>query len=204
MGRKSREKARRKGEAGPLNTSPKRQIDLLAIWGVPGVGKTTFANWLVRKKHFTRIDSDYPDMSHALGRAWVLVVNDRMAPADFVKIALQHKRVVLELGLWADDRGFHIVEPLVAAGAEAWWFDGDRGEAFRAWSRTAASRKMDLGAWERVVSVIRQNEGRIETFFGPRRVRTIEPGPVHVTQEVTYATIFTIAGVGNVGPSRVS
>jgi adenylate kinase family enzyme len=31
---------------------------VLILWGVSGVGKSTFANWLVKEKGFVRVDSD--------------------------------------------------------------------------------------------------------------------------------------------------
>ena len=74
MGRNARERARRKAEAkikgvGASPRSHARPV-LLLTWGIPGVGKTTFAKWLVKEKGFTRIDSDYPDPLSPLDRLW--------------------------------------------------------------------------------------------------------------------------------------
>ena len=159
-------------------------------WGIPGVGKTTFANWLVIEKGFTRVDSDYPNTARLLDRSWAAARQGGVTPADFVAEAMRHGKVVVEFGIWAHPPAFDFLRGFVKAGAQAWWFDGDRDEAFKAWRMDSDARGMQPDAWERVVRVIRENWQHVEDFFGPRIVRTIEAGPVHVPPEQTYRTIF--------------
>jgi hypothetical protein len=159
-------------------------------WGIPGVGKTTFANWLVREKGFTRVDSDYPTMTQALEALWAGARQGRVTPEAFVREARRHGLVIVELGIYAYPQAFDFLEGFRAAGADLWWFDGDRDEAFKAWLKDAAGRGMARGKWEEVVSVIRQNWQLVEDFFGDHIVRTIESGPAHIAPEQTYRAIF--------------
>jgi hypothetical protein len=162
----------------------------LLTWGVPGVGKTTFANWLVKEKGFVRIDSDYPNPTSRLDQLWRGVLSNAVTAAAFVVAASAGRPAIVELGIYARPEAFEFLRQMTAAGAAAWWFDGDRDEAFRAWLKDAAARGMHRDRWEEVVSVIRENWQLIDGFFGPRIVRTIEAGPVHVPPERTYNSIF--------------
>jgi hypothetical protein len=195
MGRKAREKARRKAEArvhgtAPATAAPHEPSVLLVTWGIPGVGKTTFANWLVKEKGFKRVDSDYPNPASALDQWWLSLRARKVTVPAFVAEMRRRGPVVLEFGMYAGEGGVNAIAQLVAAGAIAWWFDGDRDEAFRAWSRDALGRGMALAKWEEVVSVIRGNWSMIQRFFDSHIVRTIEAGPVHVPPEDTYRAIF--------------
>jgi hypothetical protein len=162
----------------------------LLTWGIPGVGKTTFANWLVSERGFVRIDSDYPNAASRLDQLWRGVLRNAVTAAGFIAAASAARPVIVELGLYARPGTFDFLRRMTAAGADAWWFDGDRDEAFKAWLKDAPARGMQRERWEEVVSVIRDNWKLIEDFFGPRIVRTIEAGPAHVPPEQTYKTIF--------------
>ena len=162
----------------------------MLTWGIPGVGKTTFANWLVIEKGFVRIDSDYPNPASQLDQLWRGVLTNAVTANAFVLAAKAGRPVIVELGIYARPAAFEFLRRMTAAGTVAWWFDGDRDEAFRAWLKDAAARGMHRDRWEQVVSVIRENWQLVEGFFGQRIVRTIEAGPVHVPPERTYHAIF--------------
>jgi AAA domain len=195
VGRNARERARRKAEAkikgvgAPPPQSHARPV-LLMTWGIPGVGKTTFAKWLVKEKGFTRIDSDYPNPLSPLDQMWRQVLANPASLENFVGQALRGGPVVVELGIYAQPGAFDFLRRCAAAGADTWWFDGDRDEAFRAWLQDAPARGMQRERWEEVVRIIRENWQLIEGFFGRRIVRTIEAGPVHIPPEQTYRVIF--------------
>jgi murein L,D-transpeptidase YcbB/YkuD len=163
-------------------------------WGIPGVGKTTFAKWLVRERGFTRVDSDYPNMASALDALWARARQGRVTPEAFVREAHRHGQVIVELGIYAYPQAFDFLRGFRAAGADLWWFDGDRDEAFKAWLKDAAERGMAREKWEQVVRIIRANWAHIEDFFGDHIVRTIEAGPVHVPPEQTNRAIFGTEG----------
>jgi hypothetical protein len=190
VGRKARERARRKANAKP---QVRRQAPLIT-WGIPGVGKTTFANWLVKERGFIRIDSDYPNPASRLDRLWRGVLDNAVAPAAFIAAAKAGRPAVVELGIYAYPAAFDFLRRCTAAGADPWWFDGDRDEAFSAWLKDSAARGMRRERWEEVVRVIRENWQLIEDFFGAHMIRTIESGPVHVPPEDTYRAIFEQAG----------
>lgn len=194
MGRKARDRGQRKAEAKPGRPSPAQQPQirpvLLMTWGIPGVGKTTFAKWLVREKGFTPVDSDYPNMARTLDVLWARARHGQVTAETFIGEARHHGPVVVELGIYAYPQAFDFLREFRAAGADLWWFDGDRDEAFRAWLKDAAGRGMANGKWEEVVRIIRANWALVEGFFEDHIVRTIETGPVHVPPEQTYRTIF--------------
>src|SRR5437899_2671491 len=102
---------------------------LLLIGGVPGTGKTTFAQWLA-DRGWTAVDHDEV-VGHGFTRteldaAWAGLFNRHPATVyPFVKFARQWPTsVVVEFGLPA--RWWRIVVQLRAAGVIPWWFDGDR------------------------------------------------------------------------------
>ena len=165
-------------------------------WGIPGVGKTTFANWLVREKGFVRIDSDHSDPQSRPDQLWRAVIDRGLPPSAFIAAAKANRPVVVELGIYAYPQAFDFLHACQAAGANLWWFDGDRDEAFKAWLKDAALRRMPPQKWDEVVSVIRQNWRLVEDFFRDRIVRTIEAGPVHVPPAETHRAIFGVQEPG--------
>jgi len=173
---------------------------VLVLWGVPGVGKSTFTDWLVEKKDFGRIDSDAGGAGASRpAKAWRVVLGalgtaTQFALAEeFVKVARYNPQpVVLEYGMGANSGGIELLRLLRDAGAEVWWFDGDRPAAFEAWKaeNVKAPRNMEDAYWHEVVSVINANMTLITEFFGANIVRTIEAGPVHVLPEATFKAMF--------------
>ena len=167
---------------------------VLILWGVPGVGKSTFARWLGQEKGFTHIDTD----AHGAGesraaRAWRAFLDGHSTHEEFVKVARYNPQpVVVEFGMYANAGGIAIVHRLRMAGAEAWWFDGNRDAALEAWreENVKASRNFQPGKWHEVVSVIDANLQLIDAFFGHNIVRTIEAGPLHVLPSETFRAMF--------------
>ena len=77
----------------------------------PGVGKTTFANWLVEVKGFTRVDSDYPNLARTLDQLWAAARYGAMTPASFITEARRRGPVVVELGILAYAPRFRSASP---------------------------------------------------------------------------------------------
>jgi hypothetical protein len=85
------------------------------------------------------------------------------------------------------------VSRLSKAGAEAWWFDGDRGAAHTAWQQenVKGGRRFDDGKWKEVVDIIDNNYALIAEFYGPRMLRTVEAGPSHLAEEEIFGAMFS-------------
>lgn len=89
---------------------------VLILWGVPGTGKSTFAKYLVEERSYLHIDTD-------LGGAG----ENKAAKARHYP-----QPVVIEYGMFTDAYGLALLGRLRDAGADVWWFDGDRAAAFAA------------------------------------------------------------------------
>lgn len=169
---------------------------VLILWGVPGVGKSTYARWLRDDKDFTYIDTD----SHGAGsgriaRAWRALLDGHSTPEQFMEVArYSPSPVVVEFGMYANPSGIAALDRFRKAGAEAWWFDGNRDAALVAWraENVKGSRYFPTGdaKWHEVVGVINANAEQIHEFFGAHIVRTIEAGPVHIEPDVTFSQMF--------------
>lgn len=167
---------------------------VLILWGVPGTGKSTFAKCLGKEHGYVHIDTDAGGEGETkAAKAWRAVLNGTGTPEQFVKIASYNPQpVVTEYGMFANDQGIALLGRLRDAGAEAWWFDGDRQAAFKAWqdeNKKARPTFVDP-MWHNVVRVIDTNYAALKEFFGDKMVRTIEAGPVHVPPEDTFKAMF--------------
>jgi hypothetical protein len=116
---------------------------------------------------------------------------------QFMKVANYNPQpVVLEYGMFAYPDAIELLGTLRDAGAESWWFDGDRTAAFAAWQseNIKSSREFVDEQWHNVVKIIDANMQLIFAFFGPNMARTIEAGPRHVPPEETLAAMFGQGG----------
>src|SRR6266851_6388087 len=174
----------------------------LMLWGVPGAGKTTYADYLVREHGYTHIESDASGAGDSrAAKAWRAVLANLDKPEmtalakEFAKVAQYERQpVVLEYGMGATEGGIGLLKVMVNAGAEAWWFEGDPDAAFAAWKaeNTKNPRRRDWPdqLWHDTVGVINANYAGLKELFGDRMVRTIEAGPTHVPVEDTFQTMF--------------
>jgi predicted kinase len=209
MGRNARRRAEKRAnrnQQGRPADPPLRPV--VFLWGIPGAGKSTVARWLRDQKGYEYIDTDTSAMhgvTTSLQAAWMDVLRGQVAPAAFVRAATAGPRpVVVEYGLWAQPHGIELLRQLRAAGARAWWFDGDRAGAKEAWRKEnrRASRPFDDAAWDRVVAVIDANWPRLVELFGPRTVRTVEPGPTHPSPAETFKIMTDIEAAELAGTGR--
>ena len=172
----------------------------MVIWGVPGVGKSTFANWLVKEKAFVRIDSDAGGAGDSrAARAWRDVLATVGTPGQFptlrrfMNVAPYNPQpIVVEYGMFANEGGIGLLGALRDWGAETWWFDGDREAAYQAWKaeNVKGSRNMADTKWHEVVGIIDANMQSLREFFGDKMVRTIEAGPTHTPPDETFKAMF--------------
>jgi hypothetical protein len=167
---------------------------VLVLWGVPGVGKSTFAGWLVKEKGFAHIDTDAQGAGASrAAKAWRPLLNGAGTPEEFMKIARYNPEpVVLEYGMFAYPAAIALLGNLRNAGAEPWWFDGDRPAAFAAWKaeNVKSSRPFVDAKWHEVVDISNSNMPLITEFFGTNIARTIEAGPMHVPPQDTFKAMF--------------
>ena len=143
---------------------------VLVLWGVPGAGKSYFAEWLANHKGFARIDTHSMGAgSSPLEWSWYAVLNGQAEPETFVKLANAYgSPVVLEYGLWANRQNIERLSRIVAAGAEAWWFDGDREAACQSWRQANATggKAFPEDLWAQVVGVIDANCHLLTALYG--------------------------------------
>ena len=151
---------------------------LMVIWGVPGSGKSTFARWLVNSHGYLHAETDAgADVNHAL------------------VLARRGYKVVIEWGAWARQDAIDFVSGWAAEGAQAFWFNGDRDAAFKAWrhENVKSHRPYPDQLWHDVVGEIDRNWSLLQDLFGSdRMLRTVLGGPVHVPPEETYAKMEQI------------
>lgn len=190
MGRKAREKAARKVAAKPVGRHPEiLKARLLVLWGYPGAGKSWYARWLQREKQFTHVDTDELKGSE-LDAGWYMTFRREMTPEAYMKLVARHGRpVVVEFGLWANPDNIGLLGRMRNAGAEPWFFYGDKVAAKEAWREENRSRPRDFadGKWDEVVGLMEANWPLIVGTVGQERmVRTIEAGPERLAPQIIY------------------
>jgi hypothetical protein len=181
---------------GPVRKLPR----VLILWGVPGVGKSTFAAWLVKEKGFAHVDTDVGGGGGSrAAKAWRAVLEKLGTPEqlgkakEFMKVAPYNPQpVVVEYGMFAYPEAIALLRTLRDWGADTWWFDGERNAALAAWQEenVKSSRPYVDAQWHNVVRIIDANMAALQEFFGTDMTRTIEAGPTHVPPEDTFKAMF--------------
>jgi adenylate kinase family enzyme len=110
--------------------------DLLLITGIPGTGKTCYADKFA--KEFGFLHHDFEDQQ-TLNR---FVAN----PAEFIRELFNEKKnVVVTWGFNPDDEpSLSIVQLLRSVGFNWIWFDGNRPVALREFQKRATVQEIDL------------------------------------------------------------
>src|SRR4029077_6677540 len=90
---------------------------LVLISGIPGTGKSCFANWLHENHGFVHLDVD---------------AQGQLPSTDWL---LQQNRLVIDWGFPANEPRLstmiEIIQSWISVGVEHWWFDGDREAALQ-------------------------------------------------------------------------
>ena len=127
-------------------------------------------------------------------RGWNATFDRQMPPETFMDLVASHDHpVVVEFGLWAWPANIKLLSEIEQAGAEPWWFFGDRMASKQAWreENRVSSRPFPDGLWNEVVEAMDTNWRMIAKLFGQRRMlRTVEAGPVHLPPDSIYGAMF--------------
>ncbi len=204
MGKNARRRAELKRTSRQRGSAATRPIPgslpaLLIVWGMPGSGKSTYSDWLRREKGADHVDTDVlinkqPFERTRLEQAWYATFTRQMTPAAFMNLVRSHGGpVVVEFGLWANHDNIRLLADLRSLGAELVWFEGDRVAAKDAWRRENETRGRYLpdSLWDDVVAVMDTNRQLLIQVLGQHRMlRTVGPGPAHVSAEAVHAAIF--------------
>ncbi|MFI5399228.1 MAG: AAA family ATPase [Candidatus Binatia bacterium] len=190
MGKKARERAARKAAAKPVGRRLEAlKARLLVLWGYPGAGKSWYARWLHRENRYTHVDTDALRGTE-LDAGWYMTFTREMTPEAYMALVARHGRpVVVEFGLWANPDNIALLRRMRDAGAEPWFFYGDRAAAKAAWREENRTRPRDFedGKWDEVVGLMDANWRLIVEAIGQERMlRTIEAGPERLAPEVIY------------------
>ena len=103
-------------------------------------------------------------------------------------VARHGRPVVVEFGLWATPQNIALLGRMRDAGADPWFFHGDRTAANEAWRREnrIRPRNFEDGKWDEVVQKMDDNWGLIVDAVGEHRMlRTIEAAE-RMTPEAIY------------------
>lgn len=147
----------------------------LLICGIPGTGKSTFAEWLVSEHQYVRFpDQDEQPLTEA-------DVNRALGIAD----------AVIDWGFPAYNPDFKLsvraVRELTAVHHfEHWWFDGDRHAALQSFlTRGTVSR----AAWDRQLAGIDEHWDEIQAVFADRIVNVISDGASYMSNDERFERI---------------
>ena len=121
-------------------------------------------------------------------------------------VARHGRPVVVEFGLWATPQNIALLGRMRDAGADPWFFHGDRTAANEAWRREnrIRPRNFENGKWDEVVQKVDDNWGLIVDAVGEHRMlRTIEAAErMLAAGNVSGELLNWIALLGVVGQRR--
>ncbi|TMC49240.1 MAG: hypothetical protein E6J14_09245 [Chloroflexi bacterium] len=159
----------------------------IVISGVPGTGKSTFAGWLQRERGFTHVDADHGGLNRPELRKWL---PDCQAPSADVEpfcdaLRALGERVVLDWGFPVVC--LPVIRAIHAAGVTAWWFDGDRAAARKAFIERRTASVNDL---DRQMAAIARHEAELAIFYEDRLIYAVAEDGTFAPPLVVFQTIF--------------
>jgi hypothetical protein len=148
---------------------------VILLAGIPGSGKTTFGEYLRDAKGATHVDIEEAASRTASGADphWDRFVRLGAARELVEWLGLGGRVGVLDWGF--PPRLLGMVAALGQAGAELWWFDGDRQAAHAIYrSRSFKNSEVD---WQAQFAAIEGAWPQIARVFDGHIVTTVMPGP---------------------------
>lgn len=159
--------------------------DILVLSGVPGSGKTHFAQWLERRG-WAAVNHDRLNPQRPLDAAWIRAYHGDDRP--LLQLAGAHKGAVVEWGFHpAVDCDRFIA--VAGRGYNIWYFDADHAEALRSWRR-AWNGAMPDATWHLQVRRMASIWDRVRDVYGDRVLRTLEQGGSRLSEKAIYHRIF--------------
>ena len=148
---------------------------VILVAGIPASGKSSFGKHLVGSRNAIHVDVEEPASRAAAGfdPYWNRFV--RLGDARGVTTFLGQRRTLGILDWGFPPRCLGMVQALVHAGAEPWWFDGDRNAAYSLYR--AHQFKNDEGSWRTQLAAIEAEWAAISQLFNGHIVQTVTDGP---------------------------
>jgi hypothetical protein len=127
---------------------------LLLFTGIPGTGKTTTAEYLVRQHGFTHFDREtFGQWPRYLRTLWI-----RNLPLFIAWVTFWHRNVVISWG-FLPSMDNHEIRQLIEQGFLMVWFDGEREVARREFLKRDTATEEEFDA-----QVLRIEGLRLESF----------------------------------------
>jgi len=177
------------------------------ISGIPASGKSTFCEWLEKKKGFLHVDVEKPGVldQYGLVTAWATLFDASTSAAPFIEALEKFKRpVVIDWGFPPEH--LNTVRKLSESGVMLWWFAADWAVARRKFQlrRNPHAQDFDIqirqieAALPEINALFRSHveyalpstglytppdkiwKSMLDTLVGPRKMLGL-PDPVHLT-----------------------
>lgn len=130
----------------------------ILITGIPGMGKTTFGDYLRDIHGFVHINFE----------DGVSLDNFAQNPDLFLTKYANNKNVVITWGFVPDDMQTQMVKFIDSNGFKLIWFDGDRASAFREYTKTGKPKDLfDL-------QISRIDSSNVIKKINPRIINTLD------------------------------
>ena len=143
---------------------------LILISGFPGCGKTTFMQWLSRKKQYFTLDMERGGIDRDGFRdLWNRFLNGSDRESFIEQLFARSPRVALDWNFPVSC--LHLVRALQERGCEVWWFEGYRLAARRHFIERGTE---PVSNFDRHVSEICAEWQDIELIVGGRIIKSID------------------------------
>ena len=139
----------------------------LLISGVPGAGKSCFADWLGVRGYTVLKADEHPFQVNA-----ILSTTSRGLAVLVKALGALRRRVIIEVGFQPEEHWTTAVRTMRAAGFDSWWFDATYHDALRAFR----SRKGNEDGFEPQWSKIDSHRQQIEALYRNRIIMTLRDG----------------------------
>jgi hypothetical protein len=166
---------------------------ILLLSGIPASLKSTYAGWLEREKGFLHLDFD--GVLWGKGQQRKLCSIDtlqRSIPSFIEETRRRASPTVIDWGFPSES--LQTVGMFKEAGAELWWFDGNRQAARASFINRARETERLTGEFlhnrirefDKQISFIEQAWPSIKLLFHPHIIKTVTRGPTYTPPEEIF------------------
>jgi hypothetical protein len=181
----------------PRSGLSRPRAKILLLSGIPASLKSTYAGWLEREKGFLRLDFDELLWGKGPKRKLRSIATLQRSMPSFIEGTRRRASpTIIDWGLPSES--LQTVGMFKEAGAELWWFDGNR-QAARASFITRAREKEQLTgdflnnrmrAFDQQIAFIEQAWPSIQALFQPHIIKTVKRGPTYMPPEDIFQRMF--------------